>query len=897
MRYIRGVIIGVIVLVITFFIGSTLRSYYLFLKEPVIPIFDALPENTAIVIRTKSVEKLLDAINNSAVADLFPAKSYYSLINSCIDSIKQEDNLSALLMSGEAVFAFTGEKNSNLLIGLSIGKTRFNNVNGTIIDMVERNGWSLVENESGVYKINRSEGPAWYYIRNGLFMISPDSLTLCRSLTAISSKKKLITDKAFSKLINSTGKSSIGNILINNKLWSQNVWPEKAPQLASGTPFDSWSSFDITIKKGEVALGGFTYTPSSHVFKGQQPVQFDQIKYFPSNTAFSISLSLSDQHLYTSQFIRKDTLHVRGYDAAIKQNTNEIFNPSLHLNGWIGNSVSLICTRNFFRGNTSERLIMVSSRNKDSAAYYLKPYIEPINDSLGRMHYSKLTSDIWGSMFTLPNDNVYCLVSNQFIAFSPSKNLLNDLSNSRIRNKELHNLEQVTGSSNNIFIYLKPEIITDWLIKKNNKTGVDFIRFLGKNKSIGIEYSADEEMQYTYAWMMLSPKKSLTAQRQSDINESEMVTSSTENQNTNPEPVEPADADLSVKIELPDGYYAPILVNGKSKNQKRIAVLTKKGKLSLYDHAGNLLWSYKCKESTFNSVLEADINKNGKNHYLIFSTDKLYIIDQDGKELKDSPISLPGDIAGGISLFDYDQKKDYRLLYIGKDHRIYNITLKGKELPDWNKPEVKGIGKIGFRRTGAKDYIIYQYEDEQIKFFDRRGKERIKPDGNFTVSPLSDIYNNKTNSKGIFLTVNANGEMVYVTENGVCSKSSFGKFGTNTWFHYFDFNADGSMDFIFAKNNRIVAYTKMKNVIAECMIREGYFGIPFIYSASANENWIFARNQKTGEILAFNNKKRNYPVKITSDHDPLVFNPGGSLKEILVTIKDDKLILTELSDL
>ncbi|MGE5317255.1 MAG: hypothetical protein ACM3ME_04610 [Chloroflexota bacterium] len=907
MKNVRTGIIIVIIGTVIFFIGSAIRSYYLFLKEPVAPVTDALPSNTSLIISTKSVFRLFESVNNSALVDLLNKKdSYFPEINNCIDSIELKyKSTHDLIKSTEVVFALTDDSRQSFLIGISVGKTGINNINDKINEIIESKGLAVVRETNGFYSISANSGKVWYYIRKGILVMSPDSSLLNSSLQTLISGKNLNTDAGFKRLRQSTGKSSDACVMLNNQALARSIWPEKAALLRNGTPFDGWTSFDVTIKKGEVALGGFTFSNSQHLLKGQQPIYNTSYLLYPPGTSFALTLTLSDQQSFIANYFNSDTLHVNGYDASIKQPTTEIFRPKRHLNAWIGNSVSLIVTKGFFRGGAAERLVIIESKDKDSAMAYLKPYIEPINDSLGRFCYSTICEDLWGPVFSLPGE-LYCLISNKSVVFSASRRLIDQFnSNQGARDKDLRKIREIASEKSNVFIYLEPQSIGEWMRKKNQAGNASLVRFLAGNTSIGFEYSVDKELQYTHAWLALNPKrnnpsedKELTADLNPPVRNDKAVSEevrevSKEEKVVNEQSIQPAFKEIPLK----SGSYKPQVITGKNKNEKRIAILTKKGTLSIYDHTGGLLWTFDCKESTFEKLLEADYNRNGRTNYLITTKNKLYILDTEGNEIKGSPVRLPETATGGFSLIDYENNRDYRLLYVGSDEKLYNITLKGKELPDWQKPKVSGTGYVSFVRSGGKDYLVYQYEDKVLRVFDRRGRERLKFNNKFTISPKAQIYPNKTNSKGVLLTVNASGEMVYISDQGTLSKSSFGRFGTSTWFTYTDFNADGVMDFIFAKNNRIVAYTKMKSVIADRVLKKGTFGTPVVYSSSTKDRWIFARNIETDEVTGFNNKGKSYPVSIKSESDPIIFNPGGSLKEIMLTSKNGKLIITELGDL
>lgn len=926
MKNLRAVIIILIFVVLAGFIGSAVRSYYLFLKEPVSPVVNALPLNTAVIVKTSSANRLFSSIKKSALLDLFNNKQGdFFEINRWMDSINAGDEmLKKLIDDHEMLFALVPGENQepNLIIVTSIGKTSFNNIQKHIRNLLKDGSYTFTTEGESLHRIVHENQQLWYYVSHGLIAISADKPTLQSSFNTLTSDSTLSDDKVFQRVSATGGKRVDAVLLINNYNLTNAIWPMKTDWLFKGTPFDQWTTFDLNIKKDEVQLGGFTYSNTNHLFKGQQPVEFDQLKYYPANTAFALTLSLSNQNLYTRQFLSADTLHVKGYDASIREESNEIYTPGDHLRSWIGNSVSLLVLNDYFKGVDSAKMVLIKHKNADSAMYYLKPFIQPIGDSIGILHYNTFTDDLWGSFFHMSSP-LYCLTTNKNIAISPDLRLLENYSKqiASCTSNNTDGLFNLSGEravkSSNVFIYARPEIIARWFMKSApGNSGRDWINLLSKNSQIGLQYSADKGMQYIHAWLVpgqntkdlptLTNRQEINTDKKSIAKNGGKEPGDAEHSVTKPEETKTDDAKSGKVISKtektpditvsPSGSLSPQVVSGSNNTQKRIAVFSKNNTLKMYDYKGKLLWSFTLKEPPVSKIKEVDYQRNSKVHYVIASKNYIQIINAEGKEVKGSPVKLPSPLSGELSVLDYDKRKEYRLLYVSTNHLLYNITLKGVPLPDWQKPKVKGQGNINFFRSNGKDYLIYSSAEEGIRIFDRRGKERIKVGKNITPSTNSSVFENLTNSKGIFLTINQKGELVYINSSGLVSTSTFGNFGKNPWFDYSDFDADGSMDFIFSGRNRLTVYNRMKEVIVSKTAGKENFGKPFIYTSSAKDKWIFVRKLSNGEVIGFNNHGKSLSGKsIKSDTDPIVFNPGVSLKETIVTIRHGKLILTPLN--
>lgn len=931
MKNLRIIIIILIFLVLAGFIGSAVRSYYLFLKEPISPVVNALPLNTAVIIKTSSASRLFASINKSALLDLFDTRQgTFFEINRWMDSINDGDEmLKKLIDDHEILFALVPGDNQepNLLVVTSLGKTSLKNIQKHIRHLLSDGSYSFTTEDKSIHRISHEKQQLWYYVSHGLIAISADKHTLQSSFNTLTSDSTLSNDKTFLRISATGGKRVDAVILINNHNLTNAVWPMKSNWLFEGTPFDQWTTFDLNIKKDEVRLGGFTYTNSNHLFKGQQPVDFDQLSSYPSNTAFAITISLSNQELYTRHFLSADTLHVNGYDASIREESDEIFTPADHLRAWIGNSVSLLVINDYFKGIDSAKMVLIKNKNIDSAMYYLKPFIQPVNDSIGILHYNTFTDDLWGEFFHM-SPPLYCLITKKNVAISPNIRLLKNYGK-QITSGTANNpdakftlSDERVGKNSNVFIYLRPEVIANWFMKSTpGNSSREWVNLLSKNNQIGLQYSADNDMQYIHAWLVpgknsrnLPPQ--LTKQERNAVEKTDSKIDETEPGKAKLNGTKPSETtknrtktgktkpgEVTSKAEVitdirvtQAGSLPPQVVSGSSKTKKRIAVFSKNNTLKMYDYKGKLLWSFNLKEPSISQINEVDYRRNGKIHYVIASKNHMHIIDPDGKEVKGSPVKLPSPLSGELAVFDYDKRKDYRLLYVGTNHLLYNITLKGVQLPDWQKPKVKGQGKIDFFRSNGNDYLVYSSPDEGIRIFDRRGRERIKIGHSITPSANGSVFENRTNSKGIFMTINKKGELVYINNSGLISTSTFGHFGNNPWFEYSDFDADGSMDFIFCGSNRLTVYNRTKEVIISKTTGKGNFGKPFVYTSSAKDKWIVVRNAGTGEVIGFNNQGKSLSGKsIKSDTDPIVFNPGGSLKETIVTTHKGKLILTPLN--
>lgn len=925
MKNIRVVILIVITLVVAFFVGSAIRSYYLFLKEPVSNIVNALPPNTAVVLKTNSVNGLFAGMDKSGVSASFEYNADYIQIRAYLDTLaKKNENFDKILNNHEVIFAFMNDfTNSPGMLALTpVGKTSAKSLAKDLRETLGK-GYSVTKADNGLYRLEYKNSNVWYYVKQGILAISKDSSLVQDSYNALSSDNGLANDSVFMKLLSTGGKRVEANLFINNKQAASIIWPAKSA-LLDNTPFAQWSSFDVNMHNGQVQLGGFTLPATEHLFTGQKPVEYDELGSLPVNAAFVITIAISDQITYTRQFLRNDTIGTNGFDTSMNTETTEIFNSSEHIRSWIGSTVSSIYTDAWFNGSKHSHVVMIAHTNADSALAFLKPFLVPQTDSLFRLTYPQLSADLWGPIFSI-DGQVFCRITETHVLLSSDNMLLSDYGKTSLTSAPDFNiLKESTGNSSNLFIYLKPQLLASWFASENAKAPSGWTSFLTSNASIGLQYSCDGKLQYTHAWMVpgnnsqqlvIKAANSGLEPAQANTKIGGQADSQAEIRKETTEHKESAEIKISSNTELKEsaeeskaspnkvvsvkGVNKPTVINAGTGKAERL-VLTGENTIAMYDVSGKQLWSFKTDDNLMPGMQE--IKYNRQTHFFVPTRKHFHILDQNGKEITSSPVKLPQPAKGAFTLVDYDKRYDYRILYVANDSKLYNIDINGKQPADWQKPSVSGNGNITFFRTGGRDYLVYMDSNKELKVFDRKGKLRIKTDNRLSLSSRSGLFENKTNSKGIFLGAAINGDLLYLNTDGTYSTSSFGNFEDNPWFWYADYDGDGSYDFLFAESARISIYSKMKNVIAQKAVK-GKLTTPYVYRNAAGDIWIFALNTSNNEVVILNKgankstqkvlKSETSPVVITGKVD----NTSSKPQEMLVTMLKGKMVLTPLSEL
>lgn len=205
----------------------------------------------------------------------------------------------------------------------------------------------------------------------------------------------------------------------------------------------------------------------------------------------------------------------------------------------------------------------------------------------------------------------------------------------------------------------------------------------------------------------------------------------------------------------------PQVVKNHTNNTFNIAVQDVNNQLHLYSSKGNLLFKKELNGQILGKIKQIDIYKNGRLQLVFATQSRLYVLDKNGKDVGVFPIKFNDNITQPLSVFDYDNKRNYRLLVTqGKSLIMYDA--KGKRINGFKYK--KAANTISSQpkhfRIGNKDYIVFS-QGEKLEILNRQGKERVKVQRNISFSKNEIyLYQNK------FTTLSKNGQLVQVDTRG-----------------------------------------------------------------------------------------------------------------------------------
>ena len=171
---------------------------------------------------------------------------------------------------------------------------------------------------------------------------------------------------------------------------------------------------------------------------------------------------------------------------------------------------------------------------------------------------------------------------------------------------------------------------------------------------------------------------------------------------------------------------APELMKNHRTNTLELLVQDENNVIYLISATGKVKWSKQLEGQIIGEVKQMDFYKNAKWQMLFNTESKIHLIDVNGNEVSGFPFQLKSPATNTVSVFDYENKGNYRFLVCAEDKKMYNFDKAGKSLPDWNYPNSKNkvYSPIQHIVAGQKDYLFSYDSSGHVYLYDRRGNVR-----------------------------------------------------------------------------------------------------------------------------------------------------------------------------
>lgn len=703
-----------VVILILFIAGGTYLYFTLSkLKAPVSHAYSAIPSDASIVIATNGSFKTfrdLQAGNKLwQQLSLLPEGKKVSLSLEFLDSlIKSNSGTEKIFQQKSFLFSFHSTASSWLLTTNVNDLKEFEQVEKWLAQLKNIN--IQQESEQGYFTARYKNTTLFFLMRSGVISITDNKELRKQSFESLSSGKSILTDKEFSDLKETVGADASANVFINYARLSNLLSKSLSESVSPGT-FAGWSALDLKHELNSFQFSGFTSFNENHtlaLFEGQEAVATEVFEVIPSNISTIKSLRFTDRERFIASVRKNKTWE--------HPDENEV---SSHLLSWINNEVTV------FTGteNSLSTIVAIGSDDIEETAALLSSIRDTsYTDSLNTGQSGKLRITnhlrLFGNLFSNVKENYY-FIAGDYVLFANSfdeiRSVANELERKHVLSEDADFKEFIASFDGeaNYFAFVRIPA----LLKKNNIFNENAQTYISSNDSIlrdfrfsAISLKKKEKFFYTSGAILFRPQ---TYEQPSTIWETELDT-----------------AILSkpylIKDHISGGY----------------SVLIQDALLNLYliSSTGELLWKKKMEQQINDDATYVDALKNERYQTIFSSGNKIHCIDRNGNNLPGFPIELNSDISSGITILDYDNTRDYRILSGCKNGMVYNHTMSGEEVEGWKfkSLEYPIEKKPAHTMIAGKDQIVVCDSAGNLISVDRKGQPRTEK---FEIgkSPLSEI--------------------------------------------------------------------------------------------------------------------------------------------------------------
>lgn len=887
--------------------------YYQQFKVPRIKPINAVPLDAAFFMEFKNIQLSWQNVKRSIFGrELFDNETLIML-----DSLFHNEDLlsqvkgNSILISTHVIkvddIDFLYLFNLPKLRQETFVKDIINNLAKDIVEINSRNYYGVPIKEVNVKGTNKV---FTYAMSKGIFMGSFTAFLVEDAIRQLRSDKPIHAETSFEKVYQSAGDKVDLNLFVNYRnlpKFISTFFNSEKRNMKNLSEFASWSGVDANIKSNLITLNGFTISDNNFnnyidVLQGQQSKEIKLLKILPGKTAFMFCLGLSDFKQYYENF-KKYLLHtnrINEYNAQLnKINARYSISVESKMLPWMGDELALIITEPVGTNYNNNAYAIFHANDIELAKNSLRELNEVIlkrqalaaNEeiykgySINFINLPGLIPLLYGDAFKKVDKMFYTIIDDYVIIgnqASAIRNYIDDFKNNKtlLNDNAYKALSDNIASKTNLYLYFN--ISRSINIIKSHASG-KLVSIIDTNINFLKKFNA-------FTYQVNANNNNLSDKQMFYQNALVYYGGNLENEGVNLQWEIALDTSVSLR---------PQAVKNHINNSNEIIVQDDKNNLYLISSSGELLWKVKLTEKIMGEIHQIDFYKNEKLQYLFNTASQLHLIDRNGKYVANYPIKLPSLATSPLSVFDYEQKREYRMFVACNNNVIYAFQADGKPVEGWSFSKAKGqISRpVQHFKIAEKDYLLTT--DSKGNFFglDRRGAPRINITEKVFINPDSEIELEDKDSASYFVAADTAGHICKIYLNGNIEISATEEFSQSFSFLYKDLNGDQSKDYIFLEKNKLVAYNQditkifiytfeedMANYIQYILFPDGKTGIG-VLTIKNNEIYLI---DSAGSV------KKDFPVKGNTPFTVNDLDQNGYM-DIIVGCVDKKVCVYTLN--
>jgi hypothetical protein len=718
---------------------------------------------------------------------------------------------------------------------------------------------SILKNQYGSANLIRvilksQRDPFYFAVRKGVFMGSIHPQLVTKAIDQLYLNIPSLAGSGFQKVEITTGKKVDANIYINYSLIrpfvSDLLQSDRVNESYKVTRFADWSGLDLILKKDEMLINGFTTTSDTAdqylgIFVGQSPQKTSMMTILPDNisrfTWFGFN-TVEDYFMNFQSFASRNPGYIDTYTGLQDFESREQVAVKDYIFPWMGTELCMAKALNnpqtlredcYTIAKVSNRSLADSLLNelgkmfpkKKDSVLYREMVIRflPLQDLIPGL-FGMTFGDVHATCYTFIGD--YIIFGNDQLAL---KDFIDHYFYGKVleKDKTFQTVSENISDNTNVFYYFRTEhshqLLSSSLsddLKAQIEPAFDSLK---KFESVVLQFTARGNIFYTTLFIHYNQIPGIQGPLTWQVALDSLVTG------------------------------MPQYLTTGSQGEKAVFVFDKTNHLSMIDSAGNIAWKMPVPGLPLSPLQEIPSYQKDTSCF-IFNTDThLCLINSSGKFMEGYPVKLPARATAALTLSGPGKNHVDRIFIPLADNKVHAFRPDGKASGNWLNPglheEINQPVKV--LQNGKTDFVFITGKKGHLLVTDRKGKPVMKSGRNIRVSANNEFYLNRTNRKGLFLTTDQTGKILYFQESGKTSEVTFNLFSDSHKFFYEDINNDGTYEFIFYDWNKIYFYNRFYKLTYSYTFRHDITVSPYIINLPDGKKWIGAVSGPANEIYLF----------------------------------------------
>ncbi len=880
-------IIGIFLIAITIFIVIGYISIQKKEKSSIAQAIDAVPINAAVIFETSNLTNLNNKLKKESqiwpeILDFSQLEEFNRQLSSFDTIISSSPHLHRILDGKKILVSnhLIGTNKNILLFSLKITKKESRQLQKELfslskIDSTKENFRTY--NDIKLFTLNLRNKNYYFSIIDNIFVFSSSELIIENAIRQKSSNTPISSDLGFSKIAPNLTKKA-NHLFLNfeniGQVYSKYFSYTFSKKVKNLNKFANWTALDFEMKNDKISLNGYTYVANSmdyylKIFDNLNPQSIDNTHMLPQKTSEFLFFGFDNSAKFNSNYeMLINSRNKAGTYQMMRQEFEKQYDKHIisTIQQEIGNSItfakvkfnnSIDKTSNFTILNLDDAQIILdgltsvtdkyNKKNNIKKQYYTDFKIDNnTNHRIYKFVSKNIMKIIFGELTKFPEQQYYFVYDN-YLIFAENQDDAKLYINDLYRNKTLKNTPSfelfmhnnpTKGNllyySNNTFnSYKQKSVLNDKFKDIYNKN----INFFNKLQYITVQFSYEKDNLY-----------------QTNINVRYDENLSQERYST-------------WELELKNNITTkPFFFLNHYTAEREVFVQDSSNTIYLLTKNGKIIWTKKLSEKIVGKIYMVDLYNNQKYQLMFATTNNIVALDRNGEYIENYPIALKAPTKQGITVADYDNNKNYRILVPNSDNTLYIYNKEGQEITGWENPKTNSeiISQTYHFRNDDKDFLVLADKTKPY-ILNRKGQPRIEITDNFAMPTQVYFYFQAPTqtTQPSFVTTNASGRIIKINLDGKITEIPLMTMSKDHQFVAFDLNNDELLDYIIADDKTLFVYNSNGEKIFTYTFKHAIEGKPLILKFSKDDIKIGVTIPTENKVYLLTQKGKiapNFPI-------------------------------------